>query len=57
MNSAKVIEMLMKACVSLMDEVSQIKVTDWGIVNDAMIEGQRYLIANQKINQKERKND
>jgi len=49
-----VIKNLMEACKSLMNELSQTQATDWGIVNDAMVEGQGYIVANTK---KENKNE
>ena len=39
----KIISDLLKACVTLMDEVCQQAATKWDIVNNAMVEGERYL--------------
>lgn len=40
----KIISDLMKACDSLMGEVCQTKATDWGLVNNALVEGRKYLV-------------
>jgi hypothetical protein len=39
----RVIRNLIKACNSLMGEVCQKKATDWGIVNDALVEAGKIL--------------
>ena len=44
----KIISDLMEACKSLMDEISQWRATNWGVVNDAMQNGQRYIVAHTK---------
>ena len=44
----EIISNLMEACKTRMDEVSQVRATDWGIVNDALIEGQRYIVAHKE---------
>ena len=48
----EIISNLMEACKSLMNEVSQIEATDWGVVNDAMVEGERYVVVNTKKDDK-----
>lgn len=44
----KIIEDLIKACSSLMDELAQQKATDWGIVNNALVAGERYVKQNKE---------
>lgn len=41
--TVKIIQDLIKACGSLMNELSQVQATDWGIVNDALVAGERYV--------------
>lgn len=42
-NQRETIKALMAACTTLMDEVTNQRATDWGIVNDAMVAGARAL--------------
>jgi len=44
----QIIQDLIKACETLMDEVVGKKATDWGIVNDALFNAERYLIRRKK---------
>jgi len=43
MSELEIIQKLMKACDSMMQEITQQKATNWGLVNDALVAGERYV--------------
>lgn len=44
----KIIKNLIEACSTLMDEICKQKATNWGIVNNALVEGERYVSINKE---------
>ena len=46
----EIIKGLLSACETLMDEACKQKATNWGIVNDAMVAGEKYLNCHKPCN-------
>lgn len=48
MKEIEVIKMLLDACSSLMDELGGSKAADWGLINNALVEGERLVIKHER---------